>query len=336
MRIFSRTFAACAAAVLLLSTPVYVAQASTRTADYKTDQVVTIPSNGITFLPDQGVKPQGGLLSPGNTYRFLMRYTFQGKTMDFSPAQMAGNQFVFTPLQGGQYLSYIGVEQVGQQFYLVVKTSAAAPSQQLAVTYELRLETQEKNTLVHKSQLSFTIGHSSVSDQAISAVSLGKPLYITNQAPLITQAQFNRLDSITQGNPVSITNGIWTIEALVGGLSSQNFATNNHVIEELARQYPNQQFYFLNFTHGLRFTSGVKLTLDLSQLSAFQDSFYLYTYRNGKLTKPHADYQPDVKQITFTFTDLESVILTSKPLPAAEESAWEVTSPVTNPPTGAL
>lgn len=308
-------------AILLSAAAVAVSTAMTAFAQEELqDPPSTTPTiSNIVFVKDEDVDINGGILTPGKEYRFLLQYTtatvgekVDNAATDFTDEQLNGNKFLIESKMGRSAMDSFKITKSSGKYYLVAEPKAGYPTKQTDVEYKIRLVNTKNGDVLHEKTLAFKVGYKTISDDELYAASVEEPIFISNDAPVITEDQFEEINSYTSGKAANFTNGDWTINVRVGGLKDQNLYSTSAGIPEIETKFEESQFKFINFPANPKFDYTAKISVDVSnEADAFEDSFVLYRYKDGVLTHMPSTYNPDTSEVTFSTKEMGKFVLTN-------------------------
>ena len=305
-------------AILFSAVTLAASSAMTVFAEPATD-TQTPPISNIIFAQDDDTDINGGLLTPGEEYRFLLQYTTAGSgdkvdtgASDFTDTQMNGSKFLIETRMGRSSMESFKIAKSGGKYYLIAKPRAVYPTEQNDVEYKIRLVNSKSGDVLHEKTVAFRVGFPTISDDELFSASVEEPIYITNDAPVITEQQFEDINFYTSGKAATFTNGDWSINVRVGGLKDRNLYSTAEGIPEIETRFEDNLFRFISFPANPRFDYTAKVTVDVSnEFDAFDDKFVLYRYEDGVLTHMPSEYDHDSAQVTFSTKELGTFVLTN-------------------------
>ena len=305
-------------AILFSAVTLAASSAMTVLADTATDTQTT-PISNIIFAQDDNVDINGGLLTPGEEYRFLLQYTtastgdkVDDSAMDFTDEQLSGNKFLIETKMGRSSMESFKIAKSGGKYYLVARPRATYPTEQNDVEYKIRLVATKTGDVIHEKTVSFKVGFPTISDDELFSASVEEPIYVSNEAPVITEDQFEDINFYTSGKAATFTNGDWTINVRVGGLKDRNLYSTSESIPEIETKFEDNLFRFVSFPANPRFDYTAKVSVDVSnEFDSFEDGFVLYRYEDGVLTHMPSEYDHDSAQVTFSTKELGTFVLTN-------------------------
>ena len=277
----------------------------------------------ITFGTDKNgaVLNINEVLSPWQTYEFPI-------LLNGSPlSNEKGDQYKIRleNIKGSKAIEEIKVMRGLENYYLRVKVLPLSYVEQIPVEYKLYM-TKDNNRF--STQFAFTTGFRKVSDDYINNLSEGEDIRVTNESPLFTKEQLNRISEKNNWKKVTFTGDKWRYTANVTDKGPANFLYNYNNIESIVSKYPQNDFLFLSFPAGPQFSKSI-LEIDVSDYEeSFKNGIYAYSYYNNKLTPVQCEYDSDNLTAQLTVYGLGQYVISDKPLKSAEISGS------TNPNTG--
>ena len=301
-------------AILLAAATVAVTSAMTVFAEGESTPSIS----NITFVQDDEVDINGGILTPGKEYRFLLQYTTASDgekvdtgASDFTDEQLTGNKFLIESKMGRSSMDSFKIAKSSGKYYLIAKPKAGYPTKQTDVEYKVRLVNTKNGDVLHEKTLAFKVGYPTISDDDLFSASVEEPIFISNDAPVITEDQFDEINGYTNGKAASFTNGDWTINVRVGGLKDRNLYSVSSGIPEIETKFEDNQFKFITFPANPKFDYTAKISVDVSQeAEPFNDNFVVYRYNDGVLTRMDSKYDSDTSEVTFSTKELGKFVLT--------------------------
>ncbi len=305
-------------AILLAAATVAVTTAMTVFAEGESTPAIS----SITFVKDDDVDINGGILTPGKEYRFRLQYTAAGSEVskedtsvtgptDFTDDQLTGNKFLIESKMGRSSMESFKIAKSSGKYYLIAKPKNGYPTKQTDVEYKVRLVDTKNGDILHEKTLAFKVGYPTVSDDDLFSASVEEPIFISNDAPVITEDQFDEINSYTSGKAASFTNGDWTINVRVGGLKDRNLYSTSSGIPEIETKFEDNQFKFISFPANPKFDYTAKVSVDVSQeADSFDDNFVVYRYNDGVLTRMDSKYDSDTSEVTFSTKEMGRFVIT--------------------------
>lgn len=302
-------------AILLSAATLAVSTAMTVFADNET-QMPAI--SNITFVADDDVDIKGGILTPGEEYRFMLQYTAASigdkvdtSGSDFTDEQLTGNKFLIESRKGRSSMESFKITKSSGKYYLVAKPRANYSTKQTDVEYKIRLVNTKSGDVLHEQTVAFRVGFPTISDDELYSASVEEPIFISNDAPVITEDQFDDINEYTNGKAASFTNGDWTINVRVGGLEDRNLYSTSEGIQEIETMFEENQFKFISFPANPTFDYTAKISVDVSdEYDSFENGFVLYRYEDGVLRHMPSEFDADSAQVTFSTKKLGTFVLT--------------------------
>ena len=285
-----------------------------------------------------------GLLLPNQTLRFPILITNeQGVTAALTDADLEGKRIRVETADGRSAVNSIKVVEEDGAYLLEVKTLSGYPTKQVAYSGTLSILNKLTGETVNSLALDFSVGYASVADEEIEAAKDGKYVFIDSTTPVITEKQFDKIDSYLNGDKVVLTNGNWTYEVRVTEQGAVNLLNNEKTIKEIVTQFEDQEFKFLSFPAGPAFDFTGTLTIDVSDVEEqFGGKFHVYSYYNGKLNKVYATYSEEDGTVSFNTKYFGRFVITNEEIPngtvvveSTDNSTSGGSTAKPNPDTGA-
>ena len=158
-------------AILLSAAAVAVSTAMTAFAQEELqDPPSTTPTiSNIVFVKDEDVDINGGILTPGKEYRFLLQYTtatvgekVDNAATDFTDEQLNGNKFLIESKMGRSAMDSFKITKSSGKYYLVAEPKAGYPTKQTDVEYKIRLVNTKNGDVLHEKTLAFKVGYKTI------------------------------------------------------------------------------------------------------------------------------------------------------------------------------
>ena len=263
---------------------------------------------------ENGVVLGQSLLTPGATYKFPILIAKDGaENADFTEADMDGHKFEITVTKGAAAISTPKVVQEDGKYYLTFTTASAYGVTAVDTAVKVRYMSRNPLKELASLELSFSVGHSQVSDEAIDALSPGEALEISPSAPVLTAKQLEAFAKLNQYKAVTFAGSGWTFTGKVNNMNGLNLYTTQAPVMEIVRKYEDNQFKFLSFSGKPKFDEKGSLTIDVTDVEQqFDGQFFLYKYQDNRLYKLKFTYDEGAGTISFTPSDLGSYVITDK------------------------
>ncbi|MEG1448486.1 MAG: hypothetical protein RR048_03220 [Oscillospiraceae bacterium] len=334
-------------ATITLMTSTQLAFAETENKDEET----TISS--ISFQKDnRNDKELGQILTNGKTYEFPIVITDdKGKTHELKDKHLDGYKISLRAIDGKDALSSIAAEKSGTSYNLVVKPKSGWPTTQTEVSYNFVIMNRRTGKTVAEKAIDFSVGYETLNDDAYKNVGKGDLVYVTQNAPVITEEQFSAMDKLSGGKKITLSNNNWRYEVRVSDQKDLNLLNHKNPNKTVMQAFPNQEFEFFNFPAGSEFDFTGTMTLDVYDLEeSFVGKFFTYRYYKGRMTKIDTNYDKEDGTISFNTKWLGNFVVTNKEIkdgtiveeikdaPVSDNNG-ETNKPSTDkpaPPTGAI
>lgn len=298
-------------------------------------------TNAITFAYDEnGIDlSTSPLLNPGETYRFLVKVNGN----DMSAEQFNSFKFRYANEAGKRMIDSIKVEKYKSQYYLTIKTKANYNLTDVEdVSYEITVnDSKGEFQNISVPALNFQVGYRTMPDSSVGDPDL---VSISNDSPIVTEAQFEALNELADGREVLLAGNDWEYEVRVHGLKDTNLVYNNEEIGDIVEQYPENSFKFLNFPANPQFRANGTLRFHVSnEFDEYEGRFFVYQYQDGKLIKQNAELDPMNEILSLDTKGLGSFVITNQEITdgavvqnnTSPADTSNTGSGVSNPDTGA-
>ena len=136
---------------------------------------------------------------------------------------------------------------------------------------------------------------------------------VNNDTPVFTKSQLDKISTLNSNKKVTFTNDNWNYNVIVSGMKDINMLHNNKAIPEILKKYENNNFEFLTFPAGTKFTTNGTMEIDVSNYTDdFGGKFFVYRYLDGKLTLINSSYNAEDEVLSFTTNTLGRFVITDK------------------------
>jgi hypothetical protein len=204
---------------------------------------------------------------------------------------------------------------VTRGYFVDIETSDIYNTKMTDVTFTLVPSGQLVSpTSVQESGISFKVGHLKMQDDVVDSYSEGDVVDISNDRPVMTEKQINRLVKAFNYKAVELESdedAMWSYEGRMSGMDDTNFYSTQEVIPSIMNKF-DQDFKFLTFPAGVTFPTNGELRIDVSDVSDDWDRIYTYLYRNGKLTPINTSYDGVDDTIYFRTNYLGAFVMTDE------------------------
>lgn len=253
-----------------------------------------------------------GLIAPNQSLRFPILINENGASVPLTEQHMENHRLRVSNVSNKNAVRSVKVVEDNGTYLLEVNTLLGYPTDIQEYSAVLDLLEKSSGKVTHNLALNFAVGYNSIPDDMVEGVANGEFIFIDNNTPVITEEQFERMDKLTNGGKVTITNGDWTYEVRVGGQKSVNLLHNERAIKEIVSQFEDQDFRFLSFVAGPAFDFTGSFTLDVSEELEQWEEVHLYSYYNGKLNKVYTTLNEDDGTLSFKSKYTGRFVLTDK------------------------
>jgi len=287
-----------------------------QTNDLTTEEIVTEENNSIGSLSLGAAQNSdvtlSGVIAPNQSLRFPILINENGASVPLTEKHMENHRLRLDKVQNKKALRSAKIVEDKGAYLLEVNTLLGYPTDIAEYSAVLNLLEKNSGKITHTLPLHFGVGYNSISDDMVEGVANGEFIFIDNNAPVITEEQFERMDELTNGGKVTITNGDWSYEVRVGGQKSVNLLHHQRAIKEIVSHFQEQDFRFLSFPAGPAFDFTGTFTIDVSEELEQFEEIHLYSYYNGKLSKVHATLNEDEGSLSFKSKYTGRFVLTDK------------------------
>ena len=249
---------------------------------------------GLTFDPDKNqdnaVLDQT-VLRPGVEYQFPANLIFNGKAYPITEKMVKNMRFSYNKLTN-----------------TAVKTFKIQE-------YTIKLTPRDGSLALFSQEVGFQYGYHEYDNDIIADLEKGEEVYITNNSPVITDVQFERIAEINEYRKAVLAGPSWKVEVSVTAENTKNFLSNHTGIREILIRFPNQEFKFFNFPGKPSFASAGKVGLNVETLLEDYQDLYVYRYANGRLYTIKGVLNEETKMMEFHTNRLDNFFVTNRKLP---------------------
>ncbi len=285
-------------------------------------------TNSIALSADASSKVSlsGGLLTPGEKYRFPVSISLEGGEMQPLTAEILENySFKLSNSGEGETLSDFNLSKSGDNYYIVAEVKAGWPSEKTEEEYSIKLVNKNDRKDFVTYTTSFETGYEVVSDEYVDSLQKEDDIKVENKTPVFDAEQLERLAKRNGYKKVAFTDGDWSFSVSINDMKAINLVHNQNAIKEIVEKYEDNSFEFLTFPAGTKFKTNGTMELDVSAYSDdFGGKFFVYRYLDGKLTGIAAKYNSEEETLSFTTDTLGRFVITDQ----------EITNAVVVPSTG--
>lgn len=279
-----------------------------------TETQETIGSLALAAAENSNISPSD-VIAPNQSLRFPILIEENGAAVPLTEKHMEHHRLRLDKVSGKKAVRSVKIIEENGTYLLELNTLLGYPADIVEYSAVLNLIDKNSGKVSHSLPLNIAVGYKSISDDMVEGVANGDFIFIDNNAPVITAEQFERMDELTNGGAVTITNGDWSYEVRVGGQKSVNLLNNGRSIKEIVSQFEEQNFRFLSFPAGPAFDFTGTLSLDISEEMEDFEEIHLYSYYNGKLNKVYATLNEDEGTLSFKSKYTGRFVITDKAIP---------------------
>lgn len=256
----------------------------------------------------------GGLLKPGEEYRFPVSVSIDGGEMTALTDDILKEYNLRIGNTGeGKTLTEAKLSKSGGVYYLAAAVKAGWPAEQTEEEYSFKLVRKSDNKTVFEGAVNFYTGYEIVDDAVIDALDAGDEIEVDNKAPAYAKEQLERVAKRNSYKKVTFSGSNWNYEVNITDMPGINMVHNNNGIKEILTKYEDNSFEFLTFPAGPRFTTVGVMSVDVSDiLEDFEGKFFLYRYLDGKLTLIPARLNAEDETLAFSTDTLGRFVITDK------------------------
>ncbi|HWP51822.1 MAG TPA: hypothetical protein VN626_09015 [Clostridia bacterium] len=301
------------------------------------------PKNNIVLGTDadSGLVLKDSLLEPGETYRFPVSVSIAGAEATPLTADLLDEYSLKISNTGsGNSLSEFLLDKVGGVYYITATVKAGWPATTTEEEYTLKLTEKSASKNYVEVTFAYETGYKTVSDDYIAALAKEDEITVDNETPVFTKSQLNTISDLNNNKKVTFTDDNWNYTVIVSGMKAINMLHNNNAITEIINKYESNNFEFLTFPAGTKFSTNGTMEIDVSNYTDdFGGKFFVYRYLDGKLTLINSSYNADDEVLSFSTNTLGRFVITDKAVKDAvvitETGSNGSGNTPTNPSTGA-
>lgn len=291
---------------------------------------------------DSGLTLKDSLLEPGDTYRFPVSVSIDGaEATPLTEDLLDDYSFKISNTGEGDSMSSMTLDKIGGVYYLTAMVKAGWPAVTTEEEYSFKLSEKSSKDAVEVT-VAFETGYHATSDDYIASLDKDDEINVDNDTPVFTKSQLNAISDLNNNKKVTFIDSNWDYTVIVSSMKDINMLHNNNAIAEILNKYADNNFEFLTFPAGTKFTTNGTMEIDVSDYTDdFGGKFFVYRYLNGKLTLINSSYDADDEVLSFTTNTLGRFVITDKAINDAvvipetsTGSNGSVNTP-TNPSTGA-
>lgn len=302
------------------------------------------PKNNIVLGTDadSGLVLKDSLLEPGETYRFPVSISIAGaEATPLTEKMLEDYSFKISNTGEGASMSEFVLDKIGGAYYISATVKAGWPAVTTEEQYSMKLTEKSASKNAVEITVAFETGYKTVSDDYIASLAKEDEIKVNNDTPVFTKSQLDKISSINSNKKVTFANDNWNYSVIVSGMKDINMLHNNKAIPEILKKYENNNFEFLTFPAGTKFTTNGTMEIDASNYTDdFGGKFFVYRYLDGKLTLINSSYNAEDEVLSFTTNTLGRFVITDKAVndavvvPGNGSNSGNPSNP-SNPSTGA-
>lgn len=314
-------------------------------------------NNPAVILPD-------ARLIPGNDYYFRVyksnsQQTNQSLTnLDISPVTKGDLGDRKIRLSNGRNTSVISGVTIsergtGSSAYIRVKieTREAYGTNMTETSYRLTTSGNVGNNAntaaLTDGTASFKVGWGRFTDEEIDDLGDEETITISNDKSVILKDQFKTLAKNYDYKAIEFISEdpLWTFTGRVSSMGNTNFHYSRDVVVPIVEKFEDMDLEFVTFNAGVTFPTNGELRIDVSDFDESFSRYYVYLYRDGKLTPISSKFESGADELVFRTNYLGSFLITGEEITDTSiinpgetgeaEEPGEVPENPDNPNTGA-
>ncbi|WMJ85077.1 hypothetical protein ACS3UN_03890 [Oscillospiraceae bacterium LTW-04] len=297
------------------------------------------PKNNIVLGADadSGLVLKDSLLKPGETYRFPVSISIAGaEATPLNDDLLEDYSFKISNTGEGDSMSEFVLDRIGGVYYISATVKAGWPAVSTEEEYSMKLTEKSASKNAVEITVAFETGYKVVSDDYIASLAKEDEIKVDNDTPVFTKSQLNQISDLNNNKKVTFTNDNWNYTVIVSGMKDINMLHNNNAIAEILNKYADNNFAFLTFPAGTKFTTNGTMEIDVADYTDdFGGKFFVYRYLGGKLTLINSSYDADDEVLSFTTNTLGRFVITDKAITDAVVVPETDSNLPSNPSTGA-
>lgn len=274
------------------------------------------PKNDIVLGTDadSGLVLKDSLLEPGETYRFPVSISIAGaQATPLTEDMLEDYSFKISNTGEGNSMSEFVLDKIGGVYYITATVKAGWPAVTTEEEYSMKLTEKSNSKNAVEVAAAFETGYKTVSDDYIAGLAKEDEIKINNDTPVFTKSQLEKISDLNNNKKVTFTNDNWNYSVIISGMKDINMLHNNKAIPEILKKYENNNFEFLTFPAGTKFSTNGTMEIDVSNYTDdFGGKFFVYRYLDGKLTLINSSYNAEDEVMSFTTNTLGRFVITDK------------------------
>lgn len=279
-------------------------------------------AQAINVMADDSLKLSFGeetfseMLLPGKTYTYPIYIEQEnGEAEPLTDEHLKDLRIRAVAAKGQKAISDFEVEEKDDVYQLKVTTKAGWPTETTEVEGMVKAVKRSNGQAVATAEAEMVVGYPVISDDALEGAKYGDSILVDNDAPVITEKQFEMLDEEAESSKVTFTNGSWSYTVRISGQPSINMLHNRRAIREITSTFEDQNFKYVSFPGGPQFNFTGKMVIDVSdEMEDFGGKFYVYRYLRGVLERIDSVTDVENETVSFDTKTLGRFVLTDKEL----------------------
>lgn len=274
---------------------------------------------------------QDSLVAPETTLQRPLQVLVDGNAAGLTDTVL-GQESLSVQVTAGQHLfETVRIEKQQGVYTLVVQTKGGiAVPQQAELTLRRSLHGEEQ-AVCH---LTFRVGYALADSDLLDGLAKGEAIPVDGQRPTYSAKQLAELLQKNGGEPLTFAAEGWTLQGLPNANRDLCLLYNTETIGavESRLQQEGRELVYLNFPAGVQLAQKGVLTLDVSHLEGFGETFYVYRYAYGRLYRYPAQYSGG--SLTIPTGVLDHFVLTNRPVAEGTVVGSQPDHTHKNPDTG--
>lgn len=252
------------------------------------------------------------LLTPGKEYTFPIMKAYGEKVEPLKESDLSSHRLSLRATDGSLSVAKAEIALEKGEYVLKINPIPSWKAEKADASFDLYVIDKENGKKLLKKGIDFTVGFEEVKDDVLENIKNGETVTISENAPVVTEELFSKMDNASSGKAVSFSGRNWEYKVRVTGQKTLNLINNPRPIKALSDAFPDSEIEFFNFPGGSEFNFMGTLTLDLSNLPVNNgQKVYVYRYYKGVLKQIDATINEENKTATFNTKWLGNFIATT-------------------------
>lgn len=273
------------------------------------------PKNDIQLGVDanSGLTLKDSLLEPGETYRFPVSVSINGEAVTpLTEDLLEDYSFKISNTGEGKSMTEFVLDRVGGVYYITATVKAGWPAVTTEEEYAMKLTEKSSKDAVELI-VPFETGYKTVSEDYLASLAKDDDVKVDNDTPVFTKSDLNVISDLNNNKKVTFTDDNWNYTVIISGMEEINLLHNNNAIAEIINKYEDNNFEFLTFPAGTKFSTNGTMEIDVSSYADdFDGKFFVYRYLDGKLTLINSSYDAEDETLSFTTNTLGRFVITDQ------------------------